>query len=162
MGFPSSSKVPLLGLGISTAWVALDQITKTIAQNDLSSGPRLFFGQIGFKLIYNSGIAFGIASGSSSVITIFDLLVSGVLVYALLRTTRVLLAVGIALVLGGSLGNVMDRLFRHNGGGVIDFLHSGFWPTFNFADLGVVTGLIIIILNISRSERKARMFDPRA
>ncbi len=156
LGFGRISKVPFLGLGIATIWIILDQITKTLAQSNLSHGPDLLFGQLGFELIYNSGIAFGIAPGSSWLITIFDLLVASGLVFALFRTKRTPIAIGIGLVLGGSLGNVMDRLFRHNGGAVIDFLHSGFWPTFNLADLGVVVGLVIIVFYSSRTDQSAK------
>lgn len=142
-----------MGLGIALIWIVLDQMTKSWAQADLSHGPRFILGQVGFELIYNSGIAFGMASGSSVLITIFDLGVALGLVYALFRSTKIVTAVGIGLVLGGALGNVMDRLFRHNGGAVIDFLHSGFWPTFNLADLGVVVGLVVIIVSGSKKDR---------
>ena len=143
----------LIGLGLAVLWIALDQITKTWAQNSLSGHPHFLFAHVGFELIYNSGIAFGIASGSSGLITIFSLVVSLVLVVALFRTRRWASTIGVALILGGALGNVADRLFRDNGGAVIDFLHSGIWPTFNLADAGVVIGLLVVAISSSRAER---------
>lgn len=139
-------RLRFLGLLVAGIWIVLDQISKTWAQSNLMGHPRFLFGHVGFELIYNSGFAFGIASGSSAIITIFGLIVSAGLIFALWRTSRRTIALGIGLVLGGALGNVVDRLFRHNGGAVIDFIHSGFWPTFNLADMGVVVGLIVIMV----------------
>ncbi len=142
----------LVGLLIAALWVAADQATKTWAENTLAGHPDFLFGHFGFELIYNSGIAFGIASGAPGIITVFGIVVSAVLVVVLFRTRRPLTTVAAALVLGGALGNVVDRIFRHNGGAVIDFLHSGFWPTFNLADAGVVIGLVLAIIATPKSE----------
>ncbi len=140
------------GLAIAALWVAADQVTKTWAENNLAAHPHFLFGHFGFELIYNSGIAFGIASGAPGIITVFGLVVSVVLVVILFRTRRPATTVAAALVLGGAMGNVVDRIFRHNGGAVIDFLHSGFWPTFNLADAGVVIGLVLAIIATPKSE----------
>ncbi len=142
----------LAGLALAALWVAADQVTKTWAENNLAGHPHFLFGHFGFELIYNSGIAFGIASGAPGIITVFGLVVSAVLVVILFRTRRPVTTVAAALVLGGAMGNVVDRIFRHNGGAVIDFLHSGFWPTFNLADAGVVIGLVLAIIATPKSE----------
>ncbi len=143
----------LVGFGVAAIWIALDQLTKSWAQSALASGPKFLFGHVGFELIYNSGIAFGIASGSSGLITLFGLAVSGVIAVSLIRTRHWGTTIGAALVLGGALGNVADRIFRANNGAVIDFLHSGIWPTFNLADFGVVVGLAIVVISSSRGEK---------
>ena len=142
----------LAGLVLAALWVAADQATKTWAENALAGHPRFLFGHFGFELIRNSGIAFGIASGAPGIITVFGLVISAVLAVILFRTRRPITTIAAALVLGGALGNVVDRIFRHNGGAVIDFLHSGFWPTFNLADAGVVIGLVLAIVAPPKSE----------
>ena len=145
----------IAGVVLAVMWVTLDQLTKSWAQANLTGHPEFIFGHVGFELVYNSGIAFGIASGDSPLITIFGLAVSLVLLIALFRTRRIFSTIGVALVLGGAMGNVVDRIFRHNGGAVIDFLHSGFWPTFNLADLGVVVGLAMVITSSSRAQHSS-------
>ena len=48
------------------------------------------------------------------------------------------------MIMGGALGNLGDRLFRGNGGSVVDFIHTTFWPTFNVADSAVVCGCVTV------------------
>ena len=132
--------------------IVIDQISKSLAESNLASHSVKLVGPLSLQLVYNSGVAFSIGTGNTVLVTVVEMLVIlGIILYV--RTIQATgLAVGFGLVIGGALGNIGDRLFRHNGGSVIDFIHTGFWPTFNLADSAVVIGLVVILLG-SRSRR---------
>ncbi len=132
--------------------IVIDQISKSLAESNLASHSVKLVGPLSLQLVYNSGVAFSIGTGNTVLVTVVEILVIlGIILYV--RTIKATgLAVGFGLVIGGALGNIGDRLFRHNGGSVIDFIHTGFWPTFNLADSAVVIGLVVILLG-SRSRR---------
>ena len=132
--------------------IVIDQISKSLAESNLASHSVKLVGPLSLQLVYNSGVAFSIGTGNTVLVTVVEMLVIlGIILYV--RTIKATgLAVGFGLVIGGALGNIGDRLFRHNGGSVIDFIHTGFWPTFNLADSAVVIGLVVILLG-SRSRR---------
>lgn len=131
---------------IAICVVIIDQITKTLAENDLRNHSVKLLGPFSLRLVYNSGVAFSIGSGNSPILTVVELLVIvGLVLYARRISSRTL-AVGFGLVIGGALGNLADRVFRHNHGAVIDFIYSGFWPTFNLADSAVVVGIVVILI----------------
>ncbi len=138
---------------VAACVIVIDQVTKTLAEANLATHSVKIVGPLSLELVYNSGVAFSIGSGDAPIVTIVELLVIlGIILYVRkIRSTG--LAVGFGMVIGGALGNITDRLFRHNHGSVIDFIHSGFWPTFNLADSAVVIG-IIVILFASRSKGK--------
>ena len=60
-------------------------------------------------------------------------------------------AVGVGMILGGAIGNLADRLFRGHHGAVVDFIYSGFWPTFNLADASIVCGCAVLALALWRA-----------
>ncbi|MCL5077550.1 MAG: signal peptidase II [Actinobacteria bacterium] len=130
--------------------ILVDQITKTLAENNLKTHSIHLLGPLSLQLIYNSGIAFSIGSGNAALATVIEIVVILGLIYYTRRINSRTLAVGFGLVIGGALGNICDRIFRHNNGAVIDFIHTGFWPTFNLADSAVVIGIVVILLG-SRS-----------
>ena len=132
--------------------IIIDQFTKSLAESNLALHSVKLVGPLSLQLVYNSGVAFSIGTGNTVLVTVLEILVIlGIILYV--RTIKSTgLAVGFGLVIGGALGNIVDRLFRHNGGSVIDFIHTGFWPTFNLADSAVVIGLVVILLG-SRSRR---------
>lgn len=148
------SKSPqLFGAGVALVVIAIDQITKTLAENHLATHSIKLIGPLSLELVYNSGVAFSIGSGNAPVVTVIEfLVVLGIIFYAL-RIKKIGQAVGFGMVVGGALGNISDRIFRHNNGAVIDFIHTGFWPTFNLADTSVVLGIVVILL-ASRSTRQ--------
>lgn len=144
----------LIVASVAAAVIILDQVSKTWAQRDLASHSLKIIGPISFQLFYNSGAAFSIGTGNALFVTIVELAVLvGIIIYVRRVKSRVL-ALGFGLVIGGALGNIADRVFRHNHGSVIDFIHAtSFWPTFNLADSAVVIGIVVILLG-SRSKRK--------
>jgi signal peptidase II len=139
-----------LAAGIVIAIVALDLITKTWAVHELADGPVEIFGDsVSFRLARNTGGAFSVFQAFTPLLAI----VAGVVAYFLVRTLRrthdTLLVVALALVLGGAIGNLVDRLFRSPGflrGAVVDFVHVGDWPTFNVADSAITIGAVLVIV----------------
>ena len=144
------------GLATAVVVVVLDQLTKAAVLASLSGGAvseratiTSFFN---LALTYNSGISFGLFNGSSGVNAfVFSVLAAaivGVLVYWLSRASSPLLAVAIGLIIGGAVGNVLDRIRL---GAVVDFLdfHVGglHWPAFNLADSAICIGVAAMLLD---------------
>jgi signal peptidase II len=130
--------------------VLADQLTKAWIRSNLAVGQSLFDAGF-FRVIhvYNTGAIFGLFKGHTMTLTILALVgmaVILVLVFLLrsrwpfLNNRAVLSA--IALVIGGTIGNQIDRLFR---GAVTDFLDFKVWPAFNVADSAVTVGCAVVI-----------------
>ncbi len=128
--------------------VVLDQLSKSWAQSHLASHSISLFGPLKLKLEYNTGFAFSLGRGHPYIIALFVLFALAVLAYATFKVAKTTMLVGIALLAGGALGNFVDRIFRNNGGGVIDFIYLRFWPTFNIADAAVVLGVAVIAFGL--------------
>ena len=85
------------------------------------------------------------------------------LVRAVRRTEDTLLVVALSLVLGGALGNLIDRMFRSPGflrGAVVDFVHVGSFPTFNVADAAITIGAILVIVWAVFGEQRESNGEP--
>jgi signal peptidase II len=141
---PARGRAGIVGC-VAAIVLAADQVTKTLAVSDLANGPVHLIGPFSFALAYNSGVAFSLFSGVGLPVVLLALSVIGLVIWFARGTPSVLGSVGIGLVVGGASGNLADRLFRHDGGSVIDFIHSGFWPTFNLADASVVCGCVLLV-----------------
>jgi len=132
--------------GLAAAVGVADQISKTVEQKDLASGPYHVLGPLDLELTYNKGAAFGLGAGIAPII----LVVGAALIVVVLgfgRPIRSRLAtVASGMLVGGALSNLGDRLFRPNGGAVIDWIHLSHWPTFNVADSGIVVGVALLVL----------------
>lgn len=140
---------------ILTAIVAVDVFTKALAEKQLAVQriPHEVVGDfVRFTLVYNPGAAFGLHVGEHSrwvfmTLTIAALLILGRLYFSTRPgdTTRV---ASLALVCGGAIGNLIDRI-RHPRG-VVDFLDVGIgdarWPTFNVADMAVSSGAFLLAI----------------
>ncbi len=154
----------ILGLAVAGVVVAADQITKTWAEDNLPS-PRHVWGTLWVELTYNSGAAFSLGRGVTPVVVaVVILLVAGLLVFGRTATRRVgpVTAAGIGLLVGGAVGNLVDRVVRHNHGAVVDFIdiaqfgdHAR-WPIFNVADASIVIGAIVVALSFGRHDHPAR------
>ena len=141
-----------LGLLLSVAAVVLglDVATKVLAVELLTPGqPVSIIGDtVTWTLVRNSGAAFSMATGYTWVLT---LIATGVVVGIVWMGRRLVSpwwAVGLGMILGGALGNLVDRFFRSPGplrGHVVDFLSIGWWPVFNVADPAVVGGAILLV-----------------
>lgn len=142
------SRYRILGL-FAGLIIVVDQITKWWAVERLEGGRTIdLFWTLRFKLHRNTGASFGVGEGLTPIIAVAAMAVSVALVVMARRVNepRVLLAMG--AVLGGALGNVVDRFFRAGdgflAGGVVDFIDFQWWPIFNVADMGVVLGGITL------------------
>ena len=132
---------------------AVDFSTKTLAATRLlpQGLPHSVYGEwVRFTLVHNPGAAFGLHLGSYSrwifmVLTIVALIILGRL-YAATRPGDIARAFALALVCGGAMGNLIDRVRSPNG--VVDFIDIGFgdsrWPTFNIADMAVSIGAFLL------------------
>ena len=151
-----------LGLGIAAAVVVLDRLTKWAALARVEGGEPVlalapFFNLV---LVENPGITFGLLTSRSSWVAWLLVAVAAAIAAALItwlgRVDRAWLAAAIGLVLGGALGNVIDRV-RY--GAVIDFLDfhlSGYhWPAFNLADSAIVVGVGFMILDSLFARRES-------
>lgn len=136
-------------LALSVGVVAVDLASKAWASQALPGRPVDLPGPLDLRLGHNRGIAFSFLTDLPvTVIVILTSLVVAGLAIAATRGSAPLLPAG--LILGGALGNLVDR--THNGS-VIDMLHTSFWPTFNLADIAICTGAALWVLQSSRSNR---------
>ena len=144
----------LTGALIGVLVVVADQLSKSLEQNALASGPSHVLGPLDLELSYNSGAAFGIGRGLAPVVIVVG--VALVLVVFAGRTVRGRsAAVAAGLLLGGAVSNLGDRLFRGHDGSVIDWIHRSHWPTFNVADSCVVFGVGLLLLANIRAPHDA-------
>jgi signal peptidase II len=131
--------------------VALDQGTKALATSLVDRGDRVeVLPFLAFENVRNKGVAFGIGGDISAVLigaTIAVLL--GFLVFMAFRGGGGWLVwVPAALLIGGALGNLADRV---RDGAVTDFIDLPLWPTFNLADVAIVVGVLLLLIDVERS-----------
>ncbi len=142
-------------LWISGFIILLDQITKWVADRWLELHVQVpVMPSFNFTLVYNTGAAFSFLSGAGGWQRWFFSLLASVICIVLVVWLKRLhahekwMAIGLSLVLGGALGNLIDRLYY---GYVIDFIqwyYKGFyWPTFNIADSAITVGATILVVN---------------
>lgn len=148
-GIPPRRRVGLL-ISVATAVLVVDVITKVLAVEVLKPGePVSIIGDtVTWTLVRNSGAAFSMATGYTWVLTLVALGVVAGIVWMGRRLVSTWWAVGLGMILGGALGNLVDRIFRSPGplrGHVVDFLSIGWWPVFNVADPAVVGGAILLV-----------------
>lgn len=141
-----------LGLLLSVAAVVLlvDVVTKVLAVRLLTPGqPVPIIGDtVTWTLVRNSGAAFSMATSYTWVLTLIASSVVLGIIWMSRRLVSPWWAVGLGMILGGALGNLVDRFFRapgHLQGHVVDFLSIGWWPVFNVADPAVVGGAILLV-----------------
>jgi signal peptidase II len=142
-------RLPLL-LSVAAVVLALDIVTKVLAVKLLTPGqPVPIIGDtVTWTLVRNSGAAFSMATGYTWMLTV---IATGVVVGIFWMGRRLVSpwwAIGLGMILGGAMGNLVDRFFRSPGplqGHVVDFLSIGWWPVFNVADPSVVGGAILLV-----------------
>lgn len=137
-------------LSVAAVVLVLDIVTKVLAVALLTPGqPVPIIGDtVTWTLVRNSGAAFSMATGYTWVLT----LIASAVVFGIVWMGRRLVspwwAIGLGMILGGAMGNLVDRFFRSPGplrGHVVDFLSIGWWPVFNVADPSVVGGAILLV-----------------
>jgi signal peptidase II len=140
---------------VAIGWVILDQLTKAWAVSNLSTRNVDLVWTLRFQLVQNHGASFSLGTGLGAWIGLLALVVVGVLVWQGSSVRSRLGAVALGMIVGGALGNVLDRAFRGDGGffhgGVVDFIDLQWWPVFNIADVGVVCGAVLLVFSTLRS-----------
>ncbi len=147
---PPRRQVRLL-VTVALVVLILDVATKVLAVEFLEPGkPVSIIGDtVTWTLVRNSGAAFSMATGYTWVLTLVALGVVAGIIWMGRRLVSPWWAIGLGLILGGALGNLVDRIFRSPGplrGHVVDFLSIGWWPVFNVADPAVVGGAILLVV----------------
>jgi signal peptidase II len=137
---------------VAAVVVGLDQLTKELALRSLGDGPTdIIENVLRFRLTFNPGGAFGVFQDHSELFLVATVVVIGLILAWIRKLEDPRLIVPLALVVGGGLGNVFDRLFRDHDGQVVDFIDLHVWPVFNVADMAVVLGVLTILFLSFRS-----------
>lgn len=151
----------VLALGVAVVVIVLDQLTKWWAIDALTDGPVEVVGPLQFRLVRNEASAFSIGGGAAwgPFVTVAGLVIIAGLLWFLRSTSGRLAAMSVGLVIGGAIGNLIDRAARSErgfmGGGVVDFVDIGWWPVFNVADAAVVIGVILLVLQTVLPARRS-------
>ena len=130
--------------------VVADQLTKHWALNRLSADRTIdLVGSLRFNLAFNKGMAFSQATGAGPVIGALGFVIVIVIVLWLRRSATGVAAVAAGMIVGGAIGNLIDRLFRGEAwlhGAVVDFIDLQWFPIFNIADSAISIGAVLMIL----------------
>lgn len=133
---------------VTLAVVALDQITKRIVEHDVVPGEehRLLPG-VGIVNTRNRGVAFGFLPGRHLLVTVLvGIALAALLAYFARHASRPLIWLPTGMVLGGALGNILDRMRL---GSVTDFVKLPLgWPPFNLADAAITVGVLLLLIVI--------------
>lgn len=134
--------------------IVLDQLTKSMALGALEDGPiDVIDGILTLRLTYNPGGAFGILQGIPEFFLVATVLVVVVVLFWARKLTETSWTVPLGLVLGGGIGNVIDRVVRDTDGRVVDFVDLHVWPVFNLADSCIVIGVLLLIFMSARAPK---------
>ena len=152
---------PAAWLWLSLAVVVLDQVTKFLATRFLDLYERVeVLPVLDFTLLHNTGAAFSLLADASGwqrgFFIVLGIGVSLALVVWLWRLPRGerLLPISLALIVGGAVGNVIDRIVH---GYVVDFIHAhwgaAYFPAFNIADSAITVGAVLLLVDAFREQR---------
>ncbi len=139
---------------VTIAVVVFDQITKRLVEHSILAGEERSV-LPGVQLVdsRNHGVAFGFLPGHHVVVTIvIGLSVLGLLAYFLRHATRPLIWLPTGMLIGGALGNILDRL---RDGSVTDFVKLPLgWPPFNLADASITIGVLLLVFVVEGAARR--------
>ncbi len=141
---------PLLAYLIAAGVVGLDLVTKRWAATTFAGGPRtLIPGLLSFRFVENPGAAFGVFEGAGSLLGVAAVVAVGFVSASLSRPRPSHEVVAFGLIIGGALGNLIDRISRGAGfldGQVIDWIDLRPIPTFNVADSAITMAVVVLIV----------------
>jgi signal peptidase II len=158
-------KTALIWAWLSAIVVALDQFVKWYVVDSFGLYEILPVGPfLDLTRLHNEGAAFGILAGAGGWQRWFFLVLAGAIAVAIVFWLRSMpargqewLAIGLALILGGAVGNAWDRFID---GYVVDYLHfhwgDAYFPAFNVADIGITTGAIMLIIDALLDARRRK------
>jgi signal peptidase II len=139
-------------VGTAAVVVAVDQATKQLAVHAVERGhsENVFFG-LNIVNARNSGVAFGALQGGGLIVTVLIACSLTLLLgYFAINITTPGLWLPVGMLVGGALGNVVDRIHE---GAVTDFIDPVAWPAFNLADASIVIGVLALFYVIERPKR---------
>jgi len=164
------SRLAWTAYALALVIIVLDQITKAMVINAMPATPSSMLD--GFRIaevlppvfnltfVLNTGVSFGMFGGGGArwILSAFSIVVAIALVVWAYKSERRLLAAALGMVIGGAIGNVIDRI---RFGGVVDFLDfsgTGVFPwIFNIADSGITVGVALLILDSFLGERRSKV-----
>jgi signal peptidase II len=146
----------LTGLAIAAMVVVLDLWTKRYAALNFKGNPvEIIPGFFGFTYVENPGGAFGFFQNGGQAIGIAAIVITVVVLVALAGERPRIETVALGFILGGAIGNLIDRFARGPGiidGPVIDWIELWFIPTFNIADTAVTVAVALLLIHAWRSK----------
>ena len=137
--------------------LCLDQITKAWAVAALDDRIIDLVWTLRLRLVHNTGFAFSAGQRLGPVLALVAIVIVGLLWLSRRRVQSVWAAIGLGGIIGGALGNLADRIFRGAAwgrGAVVDFIDLQWWPIFNVADACITIGLVLVLFDLYRSERR--------
>ena len=159
------------GLVVAAIVVGVDQLTKSLVVGHLGATEEFrIVGDVRLIRRFNTGMAFSQGSGSGAVTWIVGVVIVVLAAWVLRTLWRVPgspgaptrpFAAALGGLLGGAIGNKVDRLVRR-GGAVVDFIDVGFWPVFNVADSALcVACVVLVILSFRADASSSREHQPK-
>ena len=143
----------------AAAVIAVDQLTKWLALRELVGRDIDLIGSLRLHLVFNNGSAFGIGSRFAPVIALLAVGVTIGLLGFGRRVVGLVPRLAVAAIVGGAVGNLLDRLFRDGdgflGGAVVDFFDLQWWPVFNVADVAITVGAVVLALTAGRAPERS-------
>lgn len=153
---PVQERRPLATLiAVAAAVVAVDQLTKWLALRRLADGHEVhIISTLQLRLVANRGTAFGLGSKYAPLIALAAVVIVVVLLRSHHRLVGLLPLLAVGLVVGGAVGNLLDRSLRDGngflGGAVVDFVDLQWWPVFNMADAAITVGALTLAVTAQR------------
>lgn len=167
MKIDKAMKMNLIGLPVFALSLLLDIVSKILIERHVGVGQHIDFlgGFLRITLVYNTGGVFGIMQGYKTVflvVSIVVLLLMGVY-YFLEKNKTLPFTLAMSLIMGGAVGNIIDRLVPGRIG-VVDFISMGIdgiyrWPTYNIADSSIVVGAFLLVYVFYTEERKRKLAE---
>jgi signal peptidase II len=141
---------------VAAAAIFGDQLTKHLVRTNLRlDEAEKVIGPLTIHRVQNSGIAFGLFSSATAVVTVLTAVAVGwmLVFFARSGSRHPVLPAALGLLIGGSVSNLVDRVRL---GHVTDFIDLRWWPAFNLADSFIVVGVAILLIALAASDRKPR------
>ena len=137
---------------VMVAVLVADQLTKALVRETMRRGEvDPIFPALKLVNVRNEGVAFGIeAGGQTLIVVLISVALLALVLYFARHTDKPLMWLPVGLLLGGALGNIIDRI---RDGAVTDFVKLPGWPAFNVADMAITFGVVALLFVLERGER---------
>ena len=140
---------------VAAVVLALDQLTKAIVRSSMKLGEsrHVFAGLLDITYVHNKGVAFGALAGGGAILAaLAGVALGAIVVYFVMRSRTPYLWLPVGMLLGGALGNLLDRA---RDGAVTDFIDFPWWPAFNVADIAITFGVLTLLYVLEGPPRRA-------